>query len=76
MGVKRWSPHHASGPAVHHLRQAELELPHELLGRLGDPAFALQLSDSPSHRQDALNALGGKGPIREEERRLVVPLGC
>lgn len=42
-------PHRASGPAVHHLCQAKLELADKLLRRLRYPALPLQLSDTLRH---------------------------
>lgn len=51
------SAHHASGPAVHHLRQAELELADELLGCLRYPTIPLQVSNALGDCQHLMNAL-------------------
>lgn len=65
-----WKPkggaaHQASGPAVNHLRQAELELAHELLGCLGDATVLLQLPDPLGHRQHLSYALDSQGKEKE-----------
>lgn len=59
-GSQGGHPHHASGPAVHHLSQAELELAYKLLSRLCYPTLPLQLPDSLGHRQHAVDALEGE----------------
>lgn len=57
LSTVRVETHQASGPAVNHLRQAELELTHELLGRLSDATLPLQLPDPLGHRQHLIDAL-------------------
>lgn len=66
MSVK---PHHASGPAVNHLGQAELELSNKLLGCLWYPTIPLQLSDTLGHRQHLIDSLKEKPKGDRTKRR-------
>lgn len=60
------STHHASGPAIHHFRQAKLELAHKLLRRLSYPTIPLQLPDPLGHRQHSIDSLKRRKEDTEE----------
>lgn len=49
--------HHAARPLVHHLGQPEAELPHVVLGALGQPPLLLQPPHALGHGADLLHAL-------------------
>lgn len=61
--------HHASGPAVHHFRQAKFELANKLLRRLSYPTIPLQLSDTLGHRQHSVDALEEKNETQKRRKR-------
>lgn len=60
--------HHASGPAVHYLCQAKLELAHKLFGCLWYPTIPLQFSDTLGDCQHLINPLN----IKEKDIELEV----